>query len=154
MGKFSTIVSAFAKESLTDARKVRNRAVMSLVSDIVKNTPVGDPDLWNIPEGWRARIKASGYQGGTLRANWVVSDSAVSEGDAKKRIDPSGDRTISAANRQLTRIPFGKRVVIANPMFYAHDIEFTDLSVQQGPGDMVRRHVQNWDNHVAMGARQ
>lgn len=61
----------FGDDILKDYKKIeakRDRAIKSAVvnlrSDLIKASPVGNPDLWNVP------YKPKGYSGGELRISW------------------------------------------------------------------------------------
>ena len=157
MGRFAKQVAAFAKAAQLEADRAKRRAAVSIVTDIVRSTPVGDPDLWNISDSFKEWIKRSGYVGGTLRGNWRISGSPNVDPD-KNAIDQDGGATIAKAEKAVRVIKGHETIYIVNPMPYAWPIEFMPEgqggSVQQSPGDMVRKHVSMWDFHVAVGAKK
>lgn len=143
MSRFAKLVSEFASEAKLEAERVRKKAALLLTNDIIHNTPVGDPDLWNISEEFRQLIKASGYVGGTLRGNWFVGSTL---GNAPvKRVDKEGSTTLAMAQESMGQILPDQPIFIYNAVPYAYLIEYTPHSVQQPPGVMCRAQVSKWD---------
>lgn len=143
---FKQEVKDFVKESLAKANMVKQETALELLRLVVNDTPVGDPDLWNIPESMRRAIKASGYKGGHLRRNWLASVN-VPRGDVAKGIDQTGTQTLNDARMVVAGSKLGDRLIFSNNVHYATRIEYDDYSVQlpkDGLG-MMRRNLLDAD---------
>lgn len=146
--RFSKAVELFAKGAIREVKRKRDDAVYSLISDIIDSTPVGDPELWNIGRAWKDRIIASGYKGGTLKANWQVVEGVANTIGEIKTPDESGNTAKRRARRKINSMKLEDTIIVGNGIPYAWMIEFTDHSVQQAPFVMVLNNVNNWDLHV------
>lgn len=146
--RFSKAVELFAKGAIREVKRKRDDAAYSLISDIIDSTPVGDPELWNIGKDWKDRIIASGYKGGTLKANWQAIAGVANTIGEVKTPDKSGNAAKSRARRNIKLTRLEDTIVLGNGIPYAWLIEFTDHSVQQAPFVMVLNNANNWDLHV------
>lgn len=148
--KFDQEVKAFAKESLAKANMVKQEAALEILRLVVMDTPVGDPDLWNIPESQRRAIKASGYKGGHLRRNWLASINVPRE-EVAEGIDQTGTATLNDARTVVMGSKLDDTLVFSNNVHYAARIEYDDYSVQlphDGLG-MMRRNLLDADRIAA-----
>lgn len=136
---FAQDIKKFSRQADTRINEVRKATAIELFSNIIRATPVGNVDLWDIDDAWKARIKASGYKGGRLRGNWFASVGSINL-STDKRIDPKGGITINNMRKAVDATPKGRDadIFLANSVPYAGRIEFGSYSKKQAPKGMVR----------------
>lgn len=127
---FSLQLKAFADKAKANATTVVRRTALSLGSNVVMRTPVGDPKLWK-------HKPPKGYVGGRLRANWMPSLDAP-DLTTIDIIDPSGAVPITALKTVLDGYA-GQDIYIMNNLPYAVPVEYGHSS--QAPAGMVRISV-------------
>ena len=134
--------TAFARKTLERADRLIRAVGIKTFSAVIKDTPVGDPDLWQ--SSWldtkgKATVAFNphleGYVGGRLRANWRCS-----LGMADTSTDESVDknRGLVAVNDVCLTADRKKTLWLANSLPYAKAIEFGHS--RQAPEGMVRRN--------------
>lgn len=129
----------FARKTLERADKLIRAVGIKTFSAVIRDTPVGDPDLWKgTKKDAKGRGKGpAGYVGGRLRANWNCSlgaaDTATSESTAHAGAIPAVTKTCEEADRKDT-------LWLSNSLPYAARIEYEGHS-KQAPEGMVRRNV-------------
>lgn len=129
----------FARKTAERADKLIRAVGIKTFSAIIKDTPVGNPDLWKSQEGkaLKDRKGPEGYVGGRLRANWNctlgMADTGTDESTEHSRSIPLVANTCKEADRT-------KVLWLANSLPYAARIEYDGHS-SQAPEGMVRRNV-------------
>jgi hypothetical protein len=130
----------FARKTLERADRLIRAVGIKTFSAIIKDTPVGNPDIWaGHPQGSPSgNAKApAGYVGGRLRANWRCSlgmaDTSTDESTEHRGAIPTMAATCETANRKST-------LWLSNSLPYAAKIEYDGHS-RQAPEGMVRRNV-------------
>jgi hypothetical protein len=120
----------FARKTLLRSDKLIRAVGIKTFNPIIKDSPVGDPDLWkgNAPEG---------YVGGRLRANWRCSlgmpNTATDEStDQNRGIVEVNDVCLKANRKDV--------LWLSNSLPYVHRIEYDGHS-KQAPAGMVRKNV-------------
>jgi len=115
------------------------RAVgIKLFSSVIKDTPVGNPDLWKQGKAdAKGRKKPpAGYVGGRLRANWNCSlampDTSTTESVNHGQAIPKMQAVCLTADRKDV-------LWLSNSLPYAYRIEYEGHS-RQAPFGMVRRN--------------
>lgn len=137
-------MGAFCRKTRDRADKLIRAVGIKTFSAIIKDTPVGDPDLWQsswIDTKGRATVDNNpgleGYVGGRLRANWRCSlgmaDTSTDESTAHAGAIPKMTAECQGANRKQT-------LWLANSLPYVGRIEYDGHS-SQAPEGMVRRNV-------------
>ena len=79
---------------------------------MIMGTPVGNPDLWQYPDG-----APEGYVGGRARGNWQSSVGWPVAGETGT-VDKAGGETLSANVSAAARIPAYSRSFISNNVPY------------------------------------
>lgn len=134
-----TNFNEFARKTLERADKLIRAVGIKTFSAVIRDTPVGDPDLWkNTKKDSKGRGKGpAGYVGGRLRANWNCSlgaaDTGTSESTNHQGAIPAMTKTCEDADRKDT-------LWLSNSLPYAGRIEYEGHS-RQAPEGMVRRNV-------------
>ena len=129
----------FARKTLDRADKLIRAVGIKTFSAVIRDTPVGNPDLWKSQQGkdLKNRKGPAGYVGGRLRANWQCSlgmaDTSTDESTEHGRSIPAMTKTVEGADRKDT-------LWLANSLPYASRIEYDGHS-KQAPEGMVRRNV-------------
>jgi len=112
-------------------REVVATSLFKVSRDIIKMTPVGDPELWK-------GSKPKGYVGGRARSNWFASvggyDSTITTDDTTPNYTEVGNITDGAS---------GKVFYLTNNLPYIKSLEFEGHS-SQAPSGMVRVSIENF----------
>lgn len=136
--------SEFARKTLERADALIRAVGIKTFSAVIRDTPVGDPDLWQsswLDSKGRATVAFNshleGYVGGRLRANWNCSlgmaDTSTTESTNHAGAIPAMMQEVAGADRK-------KILWLSNSLPYAHRIEYDGHS-RQAPQGMVRRNV-------------
>jgi hypothetical protein len=144
--------SEFARKTLERADLLIRAVGIKTFSAVIRDTPVGDPDLWvSTKKDSKGRAKPPpGYVGGRLRGNWRCS---LAMPDLTTFQAPKGAKTrkayknFPAVGEVLTSVSDTcnqgnrKKVLwLSNSLPYAYRIEYEGWS-RQAPEGMVRRNV-------------
>lgn len=129
-GQFGSDFTDFARKTLLRADLLKRAVAIKLFSSVIRDTPVGDPDLW--------KHKAPpGYVGGRLRANWNCTvgtpDTSTTESTQHSAAIPKVIEVCQASDRKDINW-------LSNSLPYAARIEYEGWS-RQAPSGMVRRNV-------------
>ena len=129
-GQFGPDLAEFARKTLLRADLLKRGIGIKLFSAVIKDSPVGNPDLWK-------RKKAPpGYVGGRFRANWNCSlgraDTTTTESTAKQLAIPRMQEVVLTGDRNTVDF-------LANSLPYARRLEYGWS--KQAPNGMVRRNV-------------
>lgn len=127
----------FARKTLERADRLIRAVGIKTFSSVIRDTPVGDPDLWKANEGKTKPKPPPGYVGGRLRANWRCS-LAMPDTSTDESVDKN--RGIVAVNDVCATADRKKILWLANSLPYAWRIEYEGWS-RQAPEGMVRRNV-------------
>lgn len=142
----------FARKTLERADKLIRAVGIKTFSSVIRDTPVGDPDLWKRGKAdSKGRKKApAGYVGGRLRGNWrcslAMADVSTFEapGGAKTRKAyknfPDLGQVLNEVNDTCNNADRKKVLWLSNSLPYAYRIEYEGWS-RQAPEGMVRRNV-------------
>lgn len=129
-------------ESILNEQEKKIRAVtIKLFSAVIKDTPVGNPDLWemkNPPEG---------YTGGNLRANWYLTSKTPSTRYSESLIDEKGDKTIERITMKMAT-DMKNSYILTNNSPYAERIEYEGHS-SQAPDGMVRKNARRFKKFMS-----
>ncbi|WP_339622271.1 hypothetical protein [uncultured Salinibacterium sp.] len=127
---FQRDIAKFKIGSLEIASEARKNATLALFSGVIKSTPVGNPDLWDISDEQWLSVIESGYKGGSLRAAWVLSNDKASKKVPNSRVPLTSSEIVNLADN-------GRPIFLANNLPYARRVEY-GWSWQQAPKGMVR----------------
>lgn len=132
----------FARKTLERADKLIRVVGIKTFSAVIRDSPVGDPDLWK-----QAPPKGSGYVGGRLRGNWRCSlgsaDLTTFEDDGGKKYVknfPGLGEVLGEVNATSQQADRNKVLWLSNSLPYVYRIEYEGWS-SQAPAGMVRRNV-------------
>lgn len=115
--------------------------VRQICRNIIRRTPVGNPDLWQ-------GSAPSGYVGGRARNNWFPSLGS-----------PSDEQTQSTANQSAKRVEAiidqipGSVFYLTNNVPYIRRLEYDQWSTQ-APRGMVRVSLREAEQALRNAARQ
>lgn len=121
--------------------KIIASTVVQICRNIVKRTPVGNPDLWESDA-------PPGYVGGRARANWFPSIGS-----------PSNEETESVADQSMGRVQAiigqvpGNVFYLTNNLPYIRRLEY-DAWSSQAPRGMVRVSLREAEQALRNAARQ
>lgn len=129
MAKFSLDLTEYAKKTGAKMDTVVRGVVMGLAERIDERSPVGNPDLWQVPKA------PPGYIGGHFRKNWQYKFGSAPEGEIDG-VDPKGSRTAQNAILAGVQAAPGAGIhYLANNVPYAERLE--NGWSTQAPGGMV-----------------
>lgn len=137
---FANDIEKFARNTELEILKVKRATALKLFSAIIKDTPVGNPDLWQaswVDSDGRATDPPEGYVGGRLRANWMTSLNGFDD-DTTNSTEQEGAVTLLLSKIASCQLP--DEICMSNNLPYAHTIEYDGHS-NQAPEGMVRRNV-------------
>ena len=133
---FTSDIQKFAEKSGKSVEKIRRGVIIKLFTAIIKDTPVGNPDDWNISEAQKVAIRATGYMGGMLRANWQTTAGLPAEGQIS-----STDENTAIAKIQTNLGEPEQDVFMVNNLPYVLPVEYDGHSHTKAPAGMVRKNV-------------
>lgn len=150
------MLTEFRKEAQRDIKAIIGNSIRELCTHIIDDTPVGDPDKWNITDAKREAIKASGYIGGNLKNNWNSATNAP-DGSTVQQPDASASRAKSELTTATKTMKLGEDFYFSNSIDYAYGIE---MGVDgpyahkrlQAPQGMMRKNLMRWDRIISRNA--
>lgn len=128
----------FARKTLLRADMLKRAVAIKTFSAIIRDSPVGDPDLWKVNAGkpLGKRKGPAGYVGGRFRANWNCTIAApnlsTTEETNYSGAIPAVIQVCEASDRKDINW-------LANSLPYAARLE--NGWSKQAPAGMVRRNV-------------
>lgn len=135
--------------------RVVRGTLLDLTARVIRDTPVGDPDLWLYNRGTKQdpdyvdylayQEAPAGYVGGTAKGNWQAAINSEPKGEVA-RVDEDGDATISAAKAAIDGAP-GNIYYLTNNVPYIERLEFEGWS-SQSPAGMVRVNLRQLDQDI------
>lgn len=135
---FLQSINAFVDETRTHSELVVKKACIEVLQDIIRMSPVGQPELWqgNAPKN---------YVGGRFRGNWQITFDKPATGKIN-RIDPSGADTLREGIAQIGEFNCAvKSVYFTNNLPYSVKLEFGHST--QAPNGIVRVAALNAQTH-------
>lgn len=132
--QLNEIVNEFAGKSKAKVERGVKKAVIKTFAEIIKTTPVGNPDLW------KSKKKPIGYVGGRARNNWIID----SEVNRSIQLDPDKSKgspyvTNNVKGKNIFKAP----LYLYNNLPYINKLEYGSHS-QQTPKGMVRLALLKW----------
>jgi len=111
-----------------------------LFENVVRRTPVGDPDYWQgHPKGSPSGNSKppTGYLGGTAKNSWFCSINDKVEG-GQRSADKQGAAALDEINLRLVGAKLGDTAYLQNPLPYIQSLEDGTGSPRQAPEGMVQ----------------
>lgn len=126
---FGAFATQYAELRKQDLEKTSRGFFINLSTNIILDTPVGDPSFWksNPP---------AGYVGGRLRNNWFASASSPSN-EVTKVKGKKGSAAIKRVSETARMHKVGQDMYLTNNLPYIRRIEYEGWS-RQAVGGMVR----------------
>lgn len=129
-GAFGPDLAEFVRKTLERADVLKRAVAIKLFSAVIRDSPVGDPDLWKSKP-------PAGYVGGRFRANWNCTvgeaDTSTTESTNHQGAIPAMQVVVLASDR--TQVNW-----LSNSLPYAARLEYESWS-RQAPAGMVRRNA-------------
>jgi hypothetical protein len=120
----------FVRKTLERADVLKRAVAIKLFSSVIRDSPVGDPDLWKSKP-------PAGYVGGRFRANWNctvgTADTSTSESTNQAAAIPAMIQVVQPTTRHDINW-------LSNSLPYAARLEYEGWS-RQAPAGMVRRNT-------------
>lgn len=148
---FSSDIKAFAEKTKTDIADVKKYAAIKIFTDIVKATPVGNPDYWQEING-KPRKAPPGYTGGRLRGNWQTSLNTPIHTEIA-RIDPDGGDVLKEMQTTVYNSNVEESIFMTNNLPYAIRVEYGH-SKKQRPMGMLRVSIAGFENAIKEALRK
>ena len=148
---FSSDIKEFAEKTKTDIADVKKYAAIKIFTDIVKATPVGNPDYWQEVNG-KPRKAPPGYTGGRLRGNWQTSLNTPIHTEIA-RIDPDGGDALKEMQTTVYNSNVEESIFLTNNLPYAIRVEYGH-SKKQRPMGMLRVSIAGFENAIKEALRK
>lgn len=147
---FSDDINKFTTQTKKKQTNVFRKSSLVVFTQVIKKTPVGNPDIWDNAELWRSLgWVGEGYKGGHLRANWQASINTPARGE----IDSTDESTSTKSAKSTTgKAKIGESIYFMNNLPYALPVE-NGHSAKQAPQGMVKVSVASWKDIVNIVAR-
>ena len=142
---FSSDIKEFAEKTKKDIADVKKYAAITIFTDIVKATPVGNPDYWQEVNG-KPRKAPPGYTGGRLRGNWQTSLNTPIHTEIA-RIDPNGGDVLKEMQATVYNSEVKDSIFLTNNLPYAVPVEYGH-SKNQRPMGMLRVSIAGFENAI------
>lgn len=136
---FALDVSKFVQKSKLRMSRLKKGVAIELFRSVINDTPVGNPDLWDVSEAEAKAITAAGYVGGRLKGAWQASFGTAS--DKEGSIDKDGAVAIAAMASTINAAPDDPDFILTNKLPYAYRIEYDGWS-KRTPEGMVRKNAR------------
>lgn len=150
---FSSDIKAFAEKTKTDIADVKKYAAIKIFTDIVKATPVGNPDYWQEVNG-KPRKAPPGYTGGRLRGNWQTSlNTPIHTEIARIETDPEGGDVLKQVHAIVNGSSVEESIFLTNNLPYAIRVEYGH-SKKQRPMGMLRVSIAGFENAIKEALRK
>lgn len=126
----------------TSSEQTVRKIAFAIDRELVRRTPVGNPDLWKANQG-KSRSDpgyvGKDYTGGRARANWLPSIETPSE-EVIEKPDPTGAGAISKMAQVTAAFKLGQKIFISNNLEYIQALE--DGHSTQAPNGFVQGSIQ------------
>lgn len=156
MAKFSAKdFHKLAKKMKQRPRTVIRASVLELSGWVIKDTPVGNPDLWLYKDSNGVYVDyisrrgyPEGYIGGTARGNWIASSGGPASLFDPSRVFGSGAGQIQQKELALAiKNGMGNKFYLTNSTPYIMRLEYEGWS-SQAPEGMLRKNVIRFEQAV------
>ena len=137
---FTADLKEFAQKTKEDISTVIQESAIDLFSEIIRETPVGNPSLWKNPP-------PANYVAGSLQSNWQCSLDSPKNGKLTTIISDSA--TIEAMKSVVIGAQPDQTIFLTNNLPYGERIEYLGWSHAQKPEGMVRVSVSKFKNQLA-----
>ena len=137
---FTVDLKEFAEKTKANIATVIQESAVDLFSEIIKETPVGDPSLWKNPP-------PANYVAGSLQSNWQCSLDSPENG--RLTAIRSDSSTIAAMKSEVIVAQPDQTIFLTNNLPYGERIEYLGWSHAQKPEGMVRVSVAKFQNKIA-----
>jgi len=157
---FSSDIRKAANKMKVGYDELVRASLYDLSAQVMKRTPVGNPDLWvafdktsgTYVDYVAYRGYPAGYVGGQARGNWFASINSPKTQPDYNTIDATGAQTLSSIGMVTESAP-GNIWYLTNNLPYINRLEFDAWSTQ-APKGMVRISLSNFKKAIAKAARE
>lgn len=126
----------------TNCEKTVRQVAFAIDRELVRRTPVGNPDLWKVNAG-KVRgdpgYVGADYTGGRARANWLPSLETPST-EVVEEPDPSGAGPINKMAQVTAAYKLGQKIWIVNSLPYIQRLN--EGHSTQSPAGFVEAGIQ------------
>lgn len=125
-----------------EASKTVRQIAFAIDRELVRRTPVGNPDLWRVNKG-KSRgdpgYVGKNYTGGRARANWLPSLETPTD-EVVEKPDPSGASSLARMSQVTSQFRLGQKIFISNSLPYIQRLDEGWSS--QSPAGFVSSSIQ------------
>ena len=139
---FKADISKFKQQTLKKIERTRKGATFRLFAAVIRDTPVGNVDTWNMTDAQKRAVKKQGYTGGMLRNSWICTRNSPS-----RELGASGESEEQVISRTLGTINTSRgddTLFLVNNQPYAERVEFDGWSYKKAPQGMVRKNIRRF----------
>ena len=137
---FTVDLKEFAEKTKAKLSDVVQESAIDLFSEIIRETPIGDPSLWKYPA-------PADYKPGSLQSNWQCTLDSSASGQLTAITTDTA--TISAMSSVVYSAQPDQPIFLTNNLPYGERIEYGSWSHIQKPEGMVRVSVSKFQNKLA-----
>lgn len=138
-------------EVVADTARTVRQVAFAIDRELVRRTPVGNPELWEANKGKRRGDRGfigKDYTGGRARANWIPSLEVPSEAVVDQP-DPTGAGAITKMAQVTGKYRLGQKIWLVNNLEYIRRLDeghsrqappgFVSAAVQVGTRTVLKR---------------
>lgn len=142
--QFAAGLDKWQMKVVADTTKQVRQLAFVIDRELVRRTPVGNPELWAANRGKKRGDRGfvgRNYTGGRARANWIPSLEVASE-EVVDQPDPTGASSIAKMAQVTSKFTLGKnkKIIISNNLEYI--IPLAEGHSKQAPPGWVQGAIQ------------
>jgi hypothetical protein len=134
--QFKAGLDKWLVEVVADTARTVRQVAFAIDRELVRRTPVGNPELWAANRGKRRGdpgFVGKNYTGGRARANWIPSLEVPSNATVDQP-DPTGAGAITKMGQVTSKYRLGQKIWLVNNLPYIRRLAYEHHSKQAPPG--------------------
>jgi hypothetical protein len=142
LAQFTKGLHDFEVRVRSESSKTVRQVAFAIDRELVRRTPVGNPELWKINAGKKRGdpgFVGADYTGGRARANWLPSLETPST-EVVEEPDPTGTGPINKMAQVTAAYKLGQKIFISNNLEYIQPLDAGHSS--QAPAGFVLGSIQ------------
>lgn len=142
LSQFNAGLNKWNLQVQADVAKTVRQLAFAIDRELVRRTPVGNPELWAANRGKRRGdpgFVGKNYTGGRARANWIPT-LEVPSNETIEKPDPTGASSIAKMAQVTSRYKIGRKIFITNSLPYIQRLN--EGHSKQAPPQFVESAIQ------------
>lgn len=144
LSQFAAGLNKWNLQVQSDVAKTVRQVAFAIDRELVRRTPVGNPELWAANRGKRRGdpgFVGKNYTGGRARANWIPTLELPSNETIEKP-DPTGGSSIAKMAQVTAKYRIGQKIWISNNLPYIRRLNENPQHSRQAPPGWVEGAIQ------------